>query len=103
MEPSKSLSPDEIINSHAFRKLVRRRWTVSLVLTLAMLTVYFGFLLLVAFKKSFLAQMVSKNLTLAIPVGLAIILFAWFLTGIYVYWANNYYDREVTNLKSKVK
>ncbi|WP_247235286.1 DUF485 domain-containing protein [Telluribacter sp. SYSU D00476] len=96
-------SPHEVINSPAFRQLVRRRWSVSLVLTLAMLTVYFGFLLVVAFNKAYLAQMVGKNLTLAIPVGLGIILFAWLLTGIYVYWANNHYDQEVANLKAKVK
>jgi uncharacterized membrane protein (DUF485 family) len=103
METPNPTPPHEVINSPAFRQLVRRRWSVSLVLTLAMLTVYFGFLLVVAFNKEFLAQMVAKNLTLAIPVGLGIILFAWVLTGIYVYWANNHYDQEVANLKAKVK
>ncbi|GAB3162466.1 DUF485 domain-containing protein [Telluribacter humicola] len=103
MEAPHSQYPHEVINSPSFRQLVRRRWAVSMVLTLAMLTVYFGFLLVVAFNKSFLAQMVGKNLTLAIPVGLGIILFAWILTGVYVYWANNQYDQEVAKLKAKLK
>lgn len=95
-------SAQEIIQSPEFKKLVSKRWSVSLVLTITMLTVYIGFLLVVAFSKESLAVKISSNLTWAIPIGLGIILFAWILTGIYVFWANNNYDEAVQELKNKV-
>ena len=98
----KSSANQAIMQSPEFKKLVSTRWSVSLVLTLVMLAVYIGFLLVVAFNKEFLATKISPNLTLAIPVGLGIILFAWILTGIYVYWANNTYDAAVQKLKDQV-
>ena len=98
----KSPDPHAVLQSPDFKKLVSTRWSVSLVLTLVMLAVYIGFLLLVAFNKEILAAKIAPNLTLAIPVGLGIILFAWILTGIYVYWANNTYDAAVQKLKDKV-
>jgi uncharacterized membrane protein (DUF485 family) len=100
--PTGHPSSTDIINSPDFKKLVSKRWSVSLVLTITMLVVYIGFLLVVAFRKESLAVKISPNLTLAIPIGLGIILFAWILTGIYVFWANNNYDEAVQDLKNKV-
>ncbi|MBA9075483.1 MULTISPECIES: DUF485 domain-containing protein [Rufibacter] len=97
-----STPPHEILESSAFKKLVKQRWSVSLVLTFAMLLVYFGFLLVVAFNKELLAKKIGAYATLAIPVGLGIILFAWVLTGIYVFWANSKYDSSVEELKKKI-
>lgn len=91
-----------ILQSADFKKLVSRRWAVSLLLTLTMLVIYIGFLLVVAFNKELLASKIGNNITLAIPVGLGIIFTAWVLTGIYVYWANNSYDKQVQELKKKV-
>ena len=102
MPQTRHPSAHEIIESPEFKKLVSKRWSVSLVLTIIMLTVYIGFLLVVAFSKESLAAKISPNLTLAIPVGLGLILFAWILTGIYVFWANNNYDEAVQDLKNKV-
>ena len=64
-----------------------------------MLVIYIGFLLVVAFQKELLAMKIGTYYTLAIPVGLGIILAAWLLTGIYVFWANNSYDNAVDALK----
>ncbi|WP_205502717.1 DUF485 domain-containing protein [Rufibacter psychrotolerans] len=96
-------TPHDVLESSDFKKLVKQRWSVSLVLTFTMLAVYFGFLLLVAFNKEVLATRIGEYTTLAIPVGLGIILFAWLLTGIYVFWANNKYDSSVENLKNKIQ
>ncbi|ALI98191.1 DUF485 domain-containing protein [Rufibacter tibetensis] len=95
--------PHEILESPDFKQLVKKRWSVSLILTFTMLVVYFGFLLVVAFNKQVLATRIGEYTTLAIPIGLGIILFAWILTGIYVFWANNHYDTAVENLKKKIK
>jgi uncharacterized membrane protein (DUF485 family) len=93
----------EIINSPAFKSLVTRRWQVSIALTITILFIYIGFLLVVAFNKDLLAMKLGRYYTLAIPVGLGIILLAWVLTGIYVFWANNRYDNAVEALKQQVK
>ncbi len=64
---------------------------------------YFGFIFVLAFKKDILSQKVSEGLTVGIPVGIAIIVISWLLTGIYVYWANTYYDRAVEEIKNKFR
>ena len=91
-----------VLESTAFKKLVSRRWAVSLLLTIIILFIYIGFLLLVAYNKELLATKIGSQITLAIPVGLGIIFTAWVLTGIYVYWANNSYDTAVEEIKKKL-
>ena len=79
-----------------YRRLVRRRFRLALVLTGLMLAAYFGFILLVAFAKPFLAQSLWGGATsVGIPVGLGVIGFAILLTGIYVRRANREFDGEV--------
>jgi len=85
-----------------FRSLVRQKWRISLLLTFLMLFVYFGFILLIAFDKSFLARPFGKDLTIGLPIGIGILIFAWLLTGIYTVWANRIYDRKVEELKKKI-
>lgn len=97
-----TINQEEILQSTAFKKLVSRRWAVSLLLTLIILFIYIGFLLLVAYNKELLATKIGSQITLAIPVGLGIIFTAWVLTGIYVYWANNSYDPAVEEIKKKL-
>lgn len=92
----------EVLDSPDFKRLVKKRWSVSLILTLTILIIYIGFLLVVAFDKSLLAVKLGSHITWALPVGFGIILVSWLLTGIYVYWANNSYDPEVQALKNKI-
>ncbi len=84
-----------------FRALVARRWGVSLALTALLLVGYFGFIFVLAFDKSLLATRVGEHLTLGIPVGVGVILFAWVLTGVYVWWANRYYDTAVRRIRDE--
>lgn len=95
-------SSQAILQSPEFKKLVSKRWSVSLILTLIILVIYIGFLLVVAFNKELLALKISHSITWALPVGLGIILTAWLLTGIYVFWANNTYDDAVQEIKNKI-
>ncbi|MDQ3291135.1 MAG: DUF485 domain-containing protein, partial [Bacteroidota bacterium] len=71
-------------------------------LTLTILVIYIGFLLIVAFNKGLLASKIGDYLTWALPIGFGIIITAWVLTGIYVFWANNTYDTEVQKIKNKI-
>lgn len=92
----------EIVNSENFKSLVSKRLKVSLTLTFLILLVYFGFILLIAFYKDVLAINLGSNITLGLPVGIGIIIFAWILTGIYTRWANQSYDKSVKEIKEKV-
>ncbi len=90
---------NEILQSAAFKKLVKNRWSISLAFTFLMLFVYIGFLMVVAYQKETLKMPVGDSLNLAIIVGIGIIIFSWLITGVYVYWANNYYDAAVNEIK----
>jgi uncharacterized membrane protein (DUF485 family) len=58
-----------------------------------MLVVYYGYIALIAFDKSFLAQPIGEGVTsLGIPIGLAVIIFTIVITGIYVRRANGEFD-----------
>lgn len=92
---------NEILQSAAFKKLVKTRWIISLAFTFVMLFVYVGFLLVIAYNKDFLKMPIGDSVNLAIVVGLGVIIFSWLLTGVYVYWANNYYDSDVDKIKKE--
>ena len=91
-----------ILESAKFKALVRKRMSVSLALTFVMLAVYFGFILIIAFNKELLAMKIGEHMTLGLPIGIGIIIFAWLLTGVYTRWANSSYDRSVRELKKQI-
>lgn len=77
-----------------FQTLVRTRRRLALRLTAAMLIVYFGFVLVVAFAPGLLAVPLGDSVvTVGIPAGIAVILVAFALTGVYVARANARFDR----------
>lgn len=80
--------------------LAARRWRIALSLTAAMLTTYFGFVLLVAYDKPLLGTILTPGLSLGILLGALVIVVAWTLTGIYVRWANRVYDTELAALQA---
>ena len=60
---------------------------------IAMLVVYYGFILLVAFGKEFLSQRIGSGvMTLGIPIGFGVIVFTIVITAIYVRRANSEFD-----------
>ena len=89
----------EIIESQKFKELVKRRTVITIIMTFLILIVYFGFILVIAFDKSLLAYKIGDHITIGLPIGVGVILFAWILTGIYIRWANNSYDKIVNEMK----
>lgn len=82
-----------VLQDPAFKILVRQRngfaWTLSIV----MLLVYFSFIFLVAFAHDLMATKIGGGpASLGIVLGLAVIVFAFVLTGIYVARANSRFD-----------
>jgi uncharacterized membrane protein (DUF485 family) len=67
-----------------------------------MLLVYFGFMLSIAFYKEFLSIKIGEHVTLGLPIGIGVIVFAWILTGIYIRWANSKYDKAVRELRNEI-
>ena len=58
-----------------------------------MMVVYYGFILLVAFDKPFLAQKLGGGVTtMGMPLGVAVIVFTIVITAIYVRRANGEFD-----------
>jgi len=84
----------ETIQNHPdFIRLASKRARLGWSLTVVMLAVYFGFILLLAFSPARLgAPWGGGVMTVGIPVGVAIILCAVVLTGIYVRQANTELD-----------
>jgi uncharacterized membrane protein (DUF485 family) len=79
------------------------RWRVAILLTAAMMVLYFGFILLVAYNKPLLAREITDGLSLGILLGALVIVASLLLIWIYTRWANTYYDQEVARLQGQVR
>jgi uncharacterized membrane protein (DUF485 family) len=76
-----------------YRELKAKRTSFGWWLTLAMMVVYYGFILLVAFNKEFLSQRIGSGvMTVGIPIGFGVIVFTVVITAIYVKRANREFD-----------
>ena len=76
-----------------YQELKAKRTRMGWWLTLAMMVVYYGFILLVAFEKPFLATRLGSGVTtIGMPIGLGVIVFTIVITAIYVRRANSEYD-----------
>jgi uncharacterized membrane protein (DUF485 family) len=76
----------------ALQDLARWRWRVAGGLTAAMIALYFGFILLIAYNKPLLATRIVPGLSVGILMGALVIVASWLLTWAYVRWANASYD-----------
>lgn len=74
------------------RALAAAQWRIAAILTAAMIALYFGFILLIAFNKALLARLIVPGLSLGILLGALVIVCSWLLTWVYVRWANTHYD-----------
>jgi len=82
-----------VLDDPAFQNLVRERSGFAWSLLAAMLIIYYGFIMLVAFAKPLLAAKVGGGVTsVGIVLGLAVIVSACVLTGLYVQRANSHFD-----------
>jgi uncharacterized membrane protein (DUF485 family) len=77
------------------------RWRIAIALTVAMMVLYFGFILLIAFAKPLLTHPVMPGLSLGILLGALVIVAAWVLIWIYVRWANRHYDVAVEAIRRR--
>ena len=82
-----------IASNPKYQELKAKRTSYGWWLTLAMMVVYYGFILLVAFNKPFLSQRMGEGvMTIGVPIGFGVILFTIVITAIYVRRANSEFD-----------
>ena len=96
---------DKIKINPDYQELVKKRTSFSIKLSVAMLVVYFAFILTIAFNPSALGTPISSDsvTTIGIPIGIAIIIFAFVLTGIYTKRANGEFDDLSNRIKQALK
>jgi uncharacterized membrane protein (DUF485 family) len=82
-------------------RLAAARARVAGTLTVAVVVVYFGFILLIAFSKPLLATLLRPGLTLGILLGALVIVISWLSTLVYVRWANRHYDAALDELRDR--
>ena len=93
-----------VVQNPKFQQLVRERSSFARSLSIAMLVIYFGFILLVAFAKPLLATKIGSGVTsVGIVLGLVVIISAFVLTGIYVQRANGHFDRLTSDLMKELR
>jgi len=82
-----------VIKNPKYQELKAKRSSYGWWLTLAMMVVYYGFIMLVAFNKEFLSQKMGEGvMTIGIPIGFGVIVFTVVITAIYVRRANSEFD-----------
>ena len=82
-----------IANNPNYKALKAKRTRFGWWLTLVMMIAYYGFILLVAFNKSFLSQKLGVGvMTMGIPIGFGVIVFTIAITAYYVHRANRVFD-----------
>ena len=96
---------DKIKNNPDYQELVSKRSSFAIKLSIAMLVVYFTFILTIAFNPSALGTPISADsvTTIGIPIGIVVIIFAFILTGIYTKRANGEFDDLNNKIKEAVK
>ncbi len=82
-----------IASDPKYQELKAKRSRFGWWLTLSMMVAYYGFILLVAFNKPFLATRLGEGVTtIAMPIGFGVIIFTVIITAIYVRRANSEFD-----------
>jgi uncharacterized membrane protein (DUF485 family) len=79
--------------------LAKKRLTVALVLSTAMIAIYFGFMGFFAFDKPLLGTILAPGLSLCIVLGPLVIISSFLLCLIYVLWANRVFDVGIRDLR----
>lgn len=95
----------KIVANPKFKELVSKRTSFAWILSILMLVVYYGFILVVAFNKELLGTKLSETgvTTIGMPIGVAIIVFSFVITGIYVNKANGEFDALTEDIKREAR
>ena len=86
--------PDRATANPKFHEFIAMRSRYSIIMAIISAAAYYGFILLVAYNKEFLATKLGAGMTtsVGVPLGVGVILFTIVLTWIYVRRANTEFD-----------
>jgi uncharacterized membrane protein (DUF485 family) len=87
------------MSDHQFKSLAAARWRIAITLTAVMVTIYFGFILLIAYNKPLMGRLVTRGLSVGVLLGALVIVLSWVLTWVYVRWANTHYDAGMNEVR----
>ena len=94
----------KIKSNPKYKELVSKRNSFSLKLSLFVLALFYGYVLVIAFNKEILATKIGDGvMTVAYPVGAAIIVISFITTLIYVSRANSEFEDLEMAIKDDVK
>ena len=95
---------EQIKNNPKYQELVTKRSSFAWTLSVIMLVIYYAFIMIIAFNPEILGAKTGEGvMTVGIPVGIAIIIIAFALTGIYVKRANGEFDELAQQVKDELK
>lgn len=95
---------DRVKINPKYKELVQKRSRFAWQLSFAMLSVYYSFILIIAFYPTLFAAKIGEGVTTwGIPVGIAVIIIAFVLTGIYTQRANGEFDALTQQIKDEAR
>jgi uncharacterized membrane protein (DUF485 family) len=85
---------DRVTANPKFHEFIAMRSRYSIIMAIVSAAAYYGFILLVAFNKEFLATKLGAGMvtSIGVPLGVGVIAFTILLTWIYVRRANSEFD-----------
>ena len=88
-----------------YHHLLKVRTSYSMLMTVFVMLVYYGYILLIAFNKEWLGTKLGEGMTtsVGIPMGLGVIVITIILTNIYVRRANTEFDEINRQIISEAK
>ena len=89
-----------IRNNPRFAELVSKRQGFATLLSVIVLTIFYGFFMVVAFNPNLIGQRLSEGsyMTVGIAAELFMFIFFWVLTAVYVKRANGEFDAITTEI-----
>ena len=95
---------ERIESNPKYQELVSKRTSLGLKLGALVLTIFYGFILTIAFNKEVLAVTIGDGMTtIAFPIALAILVISFLTTLVYVRKANGEYEDLIDDIKADVK
>ena len=94
----------KIKSNPKYQELVSKRSSFSLKLSIFVLAMFYAYILVIAFNKDLLATKLGDGvMTVAFPIGAAIIVISFITTLIYVRRANGEFEDLTNQIKEDVK
>ena len=95
---------EKVRNNPKYIELIKKRSSFAWKLSFLILTVYYVFIMIIAFIPETLGQTIGNSVTtIGMPIGLGIIFLCFILTGIYTSRANNEFDKLNNEIKDDIR